>query len=96
MSFVQIIEITTDDYAAMEQAHEQWRAATEGTRTVVDERICQDRDRPNTYVMIVGFPSYEAAMRNSELPATTAIAQQLAALSTAPPTFGNLDVLRVE
>ena len=32
--------------------------------------LTRDRDRPNTYVDIVEFPSYEDAMKNSELPET--------------------------
>ena len=54
----------------------------------------QDRDRPNTYVQIVEFPSYEEAMRNSELPETGEIAGRLAELCDGPPTFRNLDVTR--
>ena len=54
----------------------------------------RDRDRANTYVQIVEFPSYEEAMANSELPDTAEVATRLAELCDGPPTFRNLDVTR--
>ena len=48
---------------------------------------------PNRYVSIVEFESYEAAMANSELPETRAVADKYAALCDEPPRFVNLDVL---
>lgn len=64
-------------------------AATRGTQT-------KDRNRPNTYMQIVKFASYEEAMANSNLPETSAFAAQLASLGDSPPTFRNLDVTRRE
>jgi quinol monooxygenase YgiN len=94
MSYIQIIEIETEEYDQLERAHESWLAATEGERTVVQEWICKDRDRPNTYLMIVEFPSAEAAGANNDLPATGEIAAALSALAESPLNFLNLDVLR--
>ena len=94
MAYFQQIEIRTNDYEALERAHETWLAATEGQRTSVQEWICRDRDRPDTYLVIVEFPSVEAAAVNNDLPATAEIAAALAALATEPPTFRNLDLLR--
>ena len=54
----------------------------------------RDRDRANTYVQIVEFPSYEEAMTNSQLPETGEIAARLTELCDGPPTFRNLDVTR--
>ena len=51
-----------------------------------------DRDRPNTYVNIVEFPSYDDAMKNSEAPATKALSEKMMKLADGPPTFRNLDV----
>ena len=51
-----------------------------------------DRDRPNTYVQVVEFPSYEAAMANSALPETSHFAEQMTDLSEAPFVFRNVDV----
>lgn len=94
MSYFQIIEIRTTDYAALEAAHEEWLAATEGQRTVVQEWICRDRDRPDTYLVIVEFPSEEAAAANNDLPATSRIAEALGNLAAEPPSFRNLDLVR--
>ena len=57
---------------------------------------CKDRDQPNTYVAVVRFPSYEAAMENSNHPDTAAMAERLAALADAPAQFRNLDLVNEE
>jgi hypothetical protein len=72
---------------------DKWLAATEGQRTATAATVTADRDNPGTYVEIIEFPSYEAAMRNSELPATREISEEMAAL-TDGITFRNLDVVR--
>ena len=48
------------------------------------------------YLQIVEFPSFEAAMSNSGLPETAALAEKLRALCDGPIAFRNLDVLSVE
>ena len=55
--------------------------------------MTKDRDRENTYLTIVRFPSYEAAMENSQREDTTAMSGRMAELMDGPPTFRNLDVL---
>jgi hypothetical protein len=94
MGFIQLIELDTTDFDEIERHHEKWLAATEGERTVIGEWVTKDRDRPDHYVLIVEFPSWEAAMRNNELPATDEIARSMAKSSSGPPTFRNLDVIR--
>jgi quinol monooxygenase YgiN len=96
MAFIQIIEITSSRIDEIQGLDDEWRSQTEGRRTAQRAIITQDRDRPNTYVQIVEFPSYEAAMANSELPETSAFADRLAKLCDEPPTFRNLDVVRSE
>jgi hypothetical protein len=96
MGFIQVLEIKTSNYGEFEALHEQWLADTAGTRTVVSERICRDRDKPDTYVVIVEFPSYEEAMKNNDLPATATIAAGMAAITDQPPTFRNLDLIRTD
>jgi hypothetical protein len=54
--------------------------------------VTRDRDRPNRFVTIVEFPSYETAMENSRHPDTDEFARQMAALCTSPPRYQNLDV----
>jgi hypothetical protein len=96
MKFVQIIEYTTSRQDEMQAVLDKWLASTEGKRANTRGMTTQDRDRPNTYLNIVEFPSYEAAMKNSELPETQDLAEQLAKLADGPPTFRNLDVIHEE
>ena len=94
MGFVQIIKLSTADYTGVEAAHEEWLSATEGQRTVTREILCENRDVPGEFWVIVEFPSYDDAMRNNALPATAKIAEQIAALSGGQLEFFNLDLRR--
>lgn len=94
MTYIQVVEIHTRDPEELERVHETWLAATEGQRTIESVRVCRDRDRPDTYLLIVEFPSDEAAAINNDLPATAEIAAALSALATEPLTFLNLDQIR--
>jgi hypothetical protein len=96
MGFIQIIEIQTARPDDVEALVGEWRTATEGSRSAQRGTFTRDRDRPNTYVQIVEFPSYEDAMKNSELPETASFAERLRALCDGPPSFRNLDVQSVE
>jgi quinol monooxygenase YgiN len=96
MKFVQIIEFTTSRVDELNQLMDEWLASTDGRRTAARGVQAQDRDRPGTYFSIVEFPSYEKAMENSALPATTAFAESMAKLCDGPPVFRNLDVIREE
>ena len=96
MGFIQVLEVTTSNFDEMERLHEEWLRDTEGKRTVVSERVCRDRDRPDTYVLIVEFESYESAMTNSELPETGKIAEGIEKLASEPVGFRNLDVIRTD
>src|SRR5215472_6036946 len=96
MAFIQIIEVTTTQPEKVQELVDQWSTATEGKRSVDRTTLTADRDRPNTYVQIVEFPSYEDAMANSGLPETAEFADKLAGLCDEPPMFRNLDVQRVE
>jgi quinol monooxygenase YgiN len=95
MGFIQVIEFTTTDLAEFDAALSEWTASTSGTRTATRGTLTADRDRPNTYVQIVEFPSYDAAMANSDDPNTTAFAARLHALCEKGPVFRNLDVVSV-
>jgi hypothetical protein len=53
----------------------------------------RDHDKPNHYVDIVEFTSYDEAMVNSAKPETDAMAKELAALCTSGPSYANLDVV---
>jgi quinol monooxygenase YgiN len=92
MGFVQIIEIKTSNYDQISKLEAEWQAATEGRRTATRSTITQDRDQPGTYVIMVEFPSYEAAQANNELPETQHFAQAITGLSDSQ-SFRNLDVV---
>jgi hypothetical protein len=96
MTFIQIIEVITTRPEEIEKLVEQWSADTEGRRTAYRSTLTADRDRPNTYVRVVEFPSYEDAMTNSGLPETGEFAKNLARLCDSPPVFRNLDVERID
>jgi hypothetical protein len=96
MAFVQIIELETTRPDDVEALVSEWRAKTEGARKAQRGTFTKDRDRPDTYVQIVEFPSYEDAMANSELPETATFAEKLRTLCDGPLLFRNLDVRSVE
>jgi len=96
MPFVQLIEFNTSQIEEFDAALDEWIKQSEGWRAPTRSLRTKDRDRPNVYVQIVEFPSYEAAMENSNRPETAQLATRLAELSDSPPTFRNLDVLREE
>lgn len=95
MGFVQIIEFKTSKIDEMRNAGKEFEAATQGKRTATRMTLCEDRDRPGTYVQMVEFPSYEEAMKNSEMPETQEIAKKMQSLADGPPTFRNLDVVEM-
>jgi len=68
-----------------------WRRCP-NPRTGVRLVVTHDRDRPNRYLTIIEFPSYEVAMENSARPETDAFAKEMAALCTSGPRYYNLDV----
>jgi hypothetical protein len=94
LSFLQIIEFTTSRAGELDALLDEWLERTQGKRTATRGVQARDRDRSNTYVQIVEFPSYEEAVTNSELPETAEVAARLAKLCDGPPTFRNLDVAR--
>ena len=96
MSFIQIIELTTTQPDEVEALVKEWQAQTAGRRTAQRGTFTQDRDRPDVYVQIVEFPSYEDAMSNSNLPETAAFAERLSKLCDGPMEFRNLDVRNIE
>ena len=96
MPFIQTIEFQTSQIDEFDAAIQAWLAKSASWRSTTRSVRTKDRDRPNTYLQIVEFPSYEAAMDNSTHPETADLAEQLAKLCDAPPAFRNLDVIREE
>ena len=94
MRFIQIIEFTTNRIDELNVALDEWLSQTQGNRAATRGTQTRDRDRADTYLQIVEFPSHEEAMANSDLPETAEFAARLAQLCNEPPTFRNLDVTR--
>lgn len=91
-AFLQLIEYSTDRPEQMDGILERWLAAIGSHRTARWYITTADRERPGTYLQIVEFPNHDAAMSNSEHPATAAFAAELRALCTDDLIFRNLDV----
>jgi len=96
VGFVQVIEFSTNRLGEMESLMEEWLKATEGTRKAHRAILGRDRETPDRYVQVVEFPSYAEAMENSAMPETAAFAERMTRLCASPPTFRNLDVVRVD
>ncbi|MEW6153756.1 MAG: hypothetical protein AB1673_07180 [Actinomycetota bacterium] len=93
MGFIQIVEFSTDKHEEVKALQARFLEATEGKRTTARVTVTSDRDNPSRYMVIAEFPSYEAAMENSNLAETDAMASEMANLVDGPPTFHNLNVL---
>jgi hypothetical protein len=68
MSFVQLIEFKSSHPDELNDLISRWMTETKGTRTTTHAMVMSDRENPGTYVEIIEFPSYEAAMKNSNPP----------------------------
>jgi hypothetical protein len=93
MSFIQIIEIHTDDLDGVRKLQEEYRRATAGKSTIRREILTQDRNDPGHCFNLVFFDSYESAMLNSKLPETTAASENFKAVQDGPPAFYDLEVI---
>jgi hypothetical protein len=92
-SFIQIMQLQTSKLDEIRGAVDEWQKATKGKRTVGRSAVCQDRDNPGRYAVVVFFDSYDDAMKNSALPETDALSKKVTALSDGPPTFVNLEII---
>src|SRR5918993_4253163 len=90
MTFVQLIDCRTSRFDEMNRLMDTWVEQTKGKRTATHSVIGKDRSDGSHFVEIVEFPSYEEAMRNSGLPETERIFQEMVALCEEMPTFTDL------
>lgn len=93
--FVQIIDMKTSRIDEIDALVEEMRSAG-FPMPMVRATMTTDRDRPDHYLTIVEFDSYEDAMANSNRPETGQMAQRMAELCDEPPKFYNLDIRRSE
>lgn len=91
-AFIQLIEFRTRRIEDFDATVRQWEQAIGSARTARWAVTGADRDHPDAYVQIIEFPSYEAAMSNSDHPATSEFAGQLSKLCDGEPVFHNIDV----
>jgi hypothetical protein len=91
-AFLQLIEFSTDRPAELENIITRWLTAIGEGRTARWYITSADQDRAGTYFQLVEFPSYAAAMANSEHPATAEFAASVKEISTQDLIFRNLDV----
>jgi len=94
MTFMQLIDCRTSRFEEMDRLMDQWVEQTRGKRTATHAVVGKDRSDTSHVVEIVEFPSYEEAMRNSQLPETDRIFREMVALCEEMPTFTDLDVVR--
>ena len=93
MAFIQIMEIQTADYSAIAAIVDEWGKATEGRRTTRRTIVARDRNKADSYVIIVAFDSYESAMKNSELPETQELARKIGAAANGPIVFHDAEII---
>ncbi|MEU9471860.1 ester cyclase [Streptomyces avermitilis] len=96
MTFVQLIDCKTSRFDEMNRLMDTWVERTKGKRTASHSVIGKDRSDASHIVEIVEFPSYEEAVRNSNLPETDSVFREMVALCDEMPTFTDLDVVRDE
>ena len=94
MRFVQIVDFETDRFEEMREVAEEADRRLAGREGGPTHRlVLRDRNKPGHVLVVIEFDSYEDAMRNSNDPETTKVAEQMAALCTRPPSFTDCDVL---
>ncbi|MEU0373826.1 ester cyclase [Streptomyces sp. NPDC006283] len=96
MKFMQIIDYKTADFDGLNAVMDKWVEQTRGKRTTGHAVTGRDRSASNHYVDIVEFDSYEDAMKNSRLPETDSMFQEMVSLCDGMPSFTDLDVVREE
>ncbi|MFH8465577.1 hypothetical protein [Streptomyces sp. NPDC017991] len=93
MKFAQIIDFETeriDEMRELVREAEKGPAGRSGGPT--RRTVLQDRNTPNRYLVVLEFESFDEAMRNSEDPGTTRMAERMAELCSRPPQFTDCDV----
>jgi hypothetical protein len=94
-SFVQLVEFHAGDLDRFLALATEWRERIGREATATWAVLTADRDRPDTYVELVGFPDHAAAMRNSEHPVTADFAKRMQEATEGEAGFRNLDVREV-
>lgn len=94
MSFVQAIDIETDDIQPIRDHVNEWHSEQTGVAPGYrGTRILADEDRPGRYLIEVEFTSREEAEANNDRAETAAWAQKLEGLVEGSPTYANRSIV---
>ncbi|MFJ3444492.1 hypothetical protein ACIPM2_25340 [Streptomyces sp. NPDC086081] len=94
MKFVQIIDFETERLDEMEQLFAEAGQRFAGRSGGPTHRmLLRDRDNPRRYLALIEFDSYEEAMRNSDDPETSRMAEQVGALCIGDRVYTNCDLV---
>jgi hypothetical protein len=94
MKFVQIIGFETERLEEMQQLMQEAGQRNAGrTGGPTHRMLLKDRDKPDRYLALIDFDSYDDAMRNIGDPETGKLAEQLGALTIGERVYTNCDVL---
>ena len=93
---MQVIEFRTTRLPEFQDVEDRWQDEIGADRTAQWAVTGADRNAPDRYIQIVGFPDFESAMANSKHPATSRFAEQLRELCEGEAVFHDLDVRRVQ
>lgn len=96
MKFIQLIDYKTTHVDEVQALLTRWIEATGGIRTATRTTVGRDRNDATHFIEILQFPSYEEAMRNSNLLETNKVHEEFTNLCVEDPKYVNLDVLRDE
>ena len=91
-AFLQLIEFHTGHPERFQALAEEWRERIGSDATAQWAVVAADRDRADSYLELVAFPDFAAAMRNSEHPVTNDFAKKLQEATDGEAGFRNLDV----
>ena len=90
--FVQIMRFKTDlDLDKLKEMNDSYRKSVEGRATYISDMFGRDLDT-GEYVVVVTFPSKEAADTNNDLPETAANAEEMGKMVTGL-SFSNIEVI---
>ncbi|CAM5690061.1 hypothetical protein [Streptomyces coeruleorubidus] len=94
MKFVQIIDFETERLDEMEQIFEEAGRRFAGRSGGPRQRmLLKDRDNPLRYLALIEFDSFEEAMRNSNDPETSRMAERVGALCIGERVYTNCDLV---
>ncbi len=92
-TFIQMIHFQSSHIDKIYELHKEWRTRIGSDTTVLKTTVAEDKNDPGWYLVWVEFPSYEAAMTNSNHPVTQEFADKLTQLCETRPEFCDLNVV---